>query len=44
MLYEVITSIAQGALAVTGCAPMEGPGAYYPPSIVSNAMKRPSCE
>jgi len=31
---QVSDSIAQGAVAVTGCAPMEGPGAYYPPSIL----------
>jgi len=31
---QVSDSIAQGAVAVTGCAPIEGPGAYYPPSLL----------
>ena len=31
---QVIDSIDQGAIAVTGCAPIEGPGAYYRPSIL----------
>jgi succinate-semialdehyde dehydrogenase/glutarate-semialdehyde dehydrogenase len=31
---QVTDSIAQGAVALTGCAPLEGPGAYYPPSIL----------
>ena len=31
---QVTDSIAQGAVAVTGCAPLAGPGAYYPPSIL----------
>jgi succinate-semialdehyde dehydrogenase/glutarate-semialdehyde dehydrogenase len=31
---QVSDSIAQGAGAVTGCVPQDGPGAYYPPSIL----------
>ncbi len=31
---QVSDSIAQGAVAVTGCAPLSGTGAYYPPSIL----------
>ena len=31
---QVGDSIAQGAEAVTGCAPIEGPGAFYLPSIL----------
>jgi succinate-semialdehyde dehydrogenase/glutarate-semialdehyde dehydrogenase len=31
---QVVESIAQGAVAVTGCQPLAGPGAYYPPSIL----------
>jgi succinate-semialdehyde dehydrogenase/glutarate-semialdehyde dehydrogenase len=31
---QVTDSIGQGAVAVTGCAPLDGPGAYYPPSIL----------
>ena len=31
---QVRDSIAQGAVAVTGCAPLEGPGAFYLPSIL----------
>ncbi len=31
---QVTDSIAQGAVALTGCAPLEGPGAYYQPSIL----------
>lgn len=31
---QVTDSIAQGAVALTGCAPLGGPGAYYPPSIL----------
>jgi succinate-semialdehyde dehydrogenase/glutarate-semialdehyde dehydrogenase len=31
---QVQDSIAQGAVDVTGCAPVDGPGAYYAPSIL----------
>jgi succinate-semialdehyde dehydrogenase/glutarate-semialdehyde dehydrogenase len=31
---QVMESIAQGAVAVTGCEPIAGPGAYYRPSIL----------
>jgi len=31
---QVTDSIASGAVAVTGCAPLDGPGAYYRPSIL----------
>lgn len=31
---QVTDSIAQGAVALTGCAPLPGPGAFYPPSIL----------
>jgi succinate-semialdehyde dehydrogenase/glutarate-semialdehyde dehydrogenase len=31
---QVVESIEQGAVAVTGCQPLAGPGAYYPPSIL----------
>ncbi len=31
---QVSDSIAQGALPVTGCAPLEGKGAFYRPSIL----------
>jgi len=31
---QVSDSIAQGAAAVTGCKPMPGAGAFYPPSIL----------
>jgi succinate-semialdehyde dehydrogenase/glutarate-semialdehyde dehydrogenase len=31
---QVVESIDQGAVAVTGCAPLDGPGAYYQPSIL----------
>lgn len=33
---QVVDSIAAGAVAVTGCAPMDGPGAYYQPSILDH--------
>lgn len=33
---QVQDSIAQGAVAVLGCQPMEGPGAYYQPSILDH--------
>jgi succinate-semialdehyde dehydrogenase/glutarate-semialdehyde dehydrogenase len=33
---QVSESIAQGAVALTGCAPIEGPGAYYQPSILDH--------
>ncbi|WP_455218761.1 aldehyde dehydrogenase family protein, partial [Kaarinaea lacus] len=36
-LHEQVTdSIAAGATAVTGCQPIDGPGAYYPASILAN--------
>ena len=31
---QVLTSIAQGAIALTGCQPVEGAGAFYQPSIL----------
>ncbi len=31
---QVLDSIAAGAVAVTGCAPLEQPGAWYQPSIL----------
>lgn len=31
---QVMESIARGAVAVTGCAPEAGPGAFYQPSIL----------
>ena len=31
---QVIESISKGAVAVTGCSPMAGQGAYYPASIL----------
>lgn len=31
---QVSDSIAQGAIAVTGCAPLPGPGNYYAPSLL----------
>ena len=31
---QVSQSLAQGAVAVTGCAPVEGPGAFYQASIL----------
>lgn len=31
---QVLTSLEQGAVALTGCAPIDGPGAYYAPSIL----------
>ncbi len=33
---QVLDSIARGAVAVTGCAPGEGPGAYYQASILAH--------
>jgi succinate-semialdehyde dehydrogenase/glutarate-semialdehyde dehydrogenase len=33
---QVQDSIAQGAVAVLGCQPMKGPGAYYQPSILDH--------
>jgi succinate-semialdehyde dehydrogenase/glutarate-semialdehyde dehydrogenase len=33
---QVRESIAQGAVALTGCAPIDGPGAYYQPSILDH--------
>ena len=37
---QVNNSIAQGAVAVTGCAPLEGPGAFYRPSILDRVTPR----
>ncbi len=31
---QVLTSLEQGAVALTGCTPIDGPGAYYAPSIL----------
>ncbi len=31
---QVEDALARGARALTGCAPVEGPGAFYPPSIL----------
>ncbi len=33
---QVSDSIAQGAVALAGCAPIEGPGAYYRPSLLDH--------
>jgi len=33
---QVQDSLAAGAVAVTGCHPQEGPGAFYQPSILDN--------
>lgn len=33
---QVTDSLAQGASAVTGCAPLPGPGAFYAPSILDH--------
>ncbi|MBI2778540.1 MAG: NAD-dependent succinate-semialdehyde dehydrogenase [Gammaproteobacteria bacterium] len=33
---QVTDSICQGAVAVTGCAPHDGPGAYYQASIIDH--------
>lgn len=33
---QVVDSIDQGATAITGCEPVDGPGAFYQPSIVAN--------
>ena len=33
---QVQTSISQGAVALTGCAPIEGPGAFYQASILDH--------
>ena len=33
---QVTDSIAKGAKAVTGCQPVDGPGAYYQPSILAD--------
>ncbi|KPK11644.1 MAG: succinate-semialdehyde dehydrogenase [Acidithiobacillales bacterium SG8_45] len=35
---QVQDSIAQGAVAELGCEPMEGPGAYYRPSILDKVV------
>jgi len=36
---QVETAISQGANVVTGCQPIEGPGAFYTPSIIDNIDK-----
>ncbi|MFV1997199.1 MAG: NAD-dependent succinate-semialdehyde dehydrogenase [Acidiferrobacterales bacterium] len=36
MHKQVQDSIKQGAVAALGCQPIEGPGAYYQPSILDN--------
>jgi succinate-semialdehyde dehydrogenase/glutarate-semialdehyde dehydrogenase len=36
---QVIDSIAQGAVAVTGCRPLEGEGFYYQPSILDRVTR-----
>jgi len=33
---QVVDTINKGASAVTGCQPVEGPGAFYKPSILAN--------
>ena len=33
---QVCESLEQGAVIVTGCAPVDGPGAYYQPSIMDH--------
>lgn len=35
---QVQSSIAQGALALTGCHPVTGPGAFYQPSILDRVQ------
>ena len=35
---QVADSITQGAVAVTGCAPLEGKGAFYTPSILDRVV------
>jgi succinate-semialdehyde dehydrogenase/glutarate-semialdehyde dehydrogenase len=35
---QVQDSLAAGAVAVTGCRPLEGPGAYYRPSILDRVV------
>lgn len=35
---QVIESIAKGAVAVTGCSPLSGEGAYYPASILDRVV------
>lgn len=37
---QVTDSIAQGAQAVLGCKPMEGEGAFYPPSILDGVTSK----
>jgi succinate-semialdehyde dehydrogenase/glutarate-semialdehyde dehydrogenase len=41
MHQQVTDSIAQGAVAVTGCQPLERPGAYYAASILDQV--KPGC-
>jgi len=33
---QVVDTINEGATAITGCNPVEGPGAFYQPSILGN--------
>jgi succinate-semialdehyde dehydrogenase/glutarate-semialdehyde dehydrogenase len=33
---QVEASVARGARALLGCAPSEGPGAFYPPSVLTD--------
>jgi succinate-semialdehyde dehydrogenase/glutarate-semialdehyde dehydrogenase len=35
---QVQDSITRGAIPVTGCEPVEGPGAFYQPSILTNVV------
>lgn len=35
---QVETSVAQGAVAVVGCTPLEGPGAFYSASILDRVV------
>ena len=38
MHQQVMDSIDQGAVAALGCQPMDGPGAYYQPSILDKVV------
>ncbi|WP_455376107.1 NAD-dependent succinate-semialdehyde dehydrogenase [Kaarinaea lacus] len=35
---QVVDTLNKGAAAVTGCQPVDGPGAFYQPSILANVM------
>lgn len=35
---QVMDSLNKGAIAVTGCQPVDGSGAFYPPSILANVV------